>query len=276
MAQIFCVLGNKGGTGKTTISHMLGQGLGLLGFRTVVAVTDETREPLSRAGRRYLPADARSPEQLARIAAKLRGLDGWIGVIDGGGGRTEFDTQLARMASVVLLPFRDSHEDLRTVLKDLERFPAACGVPSQWPTNTFARDAAQRSLEALLADYADRFLPPVMSLSATKLLLQLEIPASLPTPVSAACRSLAREACRHRSAGRGIAGGKATRAGGLHCRAGGVSQRCEPPGAAQYRSMEIKMNDADQPMRSRPLSVSTPATKRSGPTGIRSPNPSDV
>jgi len=196
MAQIICVLGNKGGTGKTTISHMLGQGLGLLGLRTVVAVTDETREPLARAGRRYLPADARSSDQLERIAAKLSGVDGWVGVIDGGGGRVEFDSRLARMASVVLLPFRDSHEDLRTVLRDLERFPAAFGVPSQWPTNAFARDAADRSLDALLAAYADRFLPPVMSLSASKLLLQLEMPASLPTAVSAACRSLAREVAR--------------------------------------------------------------------------------
>jgi len=196
MAQIICVLGNKGGTGKTTISHMLGQGLGLLGVRTVVAVTDETREPLSRAGRRYLPADARSPRQLSNIAAKLRGVDGWTGVIDGGGGRIEFDTRLAEIASVVLLPFRDSHEDLRTVVKDLERLPAAYGIPSQWPTNAFARDAAQRSLEALLAPYANRFLPPVMSLSASKLLLQLEIPEALPSAVSAACRSLAREVAR--------------------------------------------------------------------------------
>ena len=196
MAQIICVLGNKGGTGKTTISHMLGQGLGLLGLRTVVAVTDETREPLSRANRRYLPVDARSPDQLERIASKLSGVDGWIGVIDGGGGRIEFDSRLARMASVVLLPFRDSHEDLRTVLQDLERFPAAHGIPSQWPTNAFARDAADRSLDALLARHADRFLPPVMSLSASKLLLQLELPASIPSTVSAACRALAREVAR--------------------------------------------------------------------------------
>ena len=196
MAQIICVLGNKGGTGKTTISHMVGQGLGLLGVRAVVAVTDETREPLSRAGRRYLPVDARSPDQLSAIARKLRGVDGWVGVVDGGGGRVEFDTRLSEMAKVVLLPFRDSHEDLRTVLKDLERLPAAYGIPSQWPTNAFARDAAQRSLEALLAPYANRFLPPVMSISASKLLLQSEIPETLPSPVSAACRSLAQEVSR--------------------------------------------------------------------------------
>src|SRR5262245_42515661 len=31
MADIICIIGNKGGTGKTTLSHMLCQGMGLLG-----------------------------------------------------------------------------------------------------------------------------------------------------------------------------------------------------------------------------------------------------
>ena len=232
MAQIICVLGNKGGTGKTTISHMLGQGLGLLGLRTVVAVTDETREPLARAGRRYLPADARSPDQLERIAAKLSGVDGWVGVIDGGGGRIEFDSRLARMANVLLLPFRDSHEDLRTVLRDLERFPAAFGVPSQWPTNAFARDAADRGLDALLAAYAHRFLPPVMSLSATKLLLQFEIPGSLPAAVSAACRSLAREVAR-------LAGIEVPEEESPIGKQRAANQRPDPSVVVQNRSIEM-------------------------------------
>lgn len=191
MAQIVSVLGNKGGTGKTTLSHMLGHGFGLLGVRAVVAVTDTTRDPLSRNGRRYLPADARKPEQLEAIARRLRSIDGWIGVVDGGAGRLDFDDRLAAMSSVVLLPFRDSHEDIRTVRKDLERLRDAYAVPSQWPTNPHARDAAMRTLESLLADFRDRIVPPVMNLSATKLLLQTELPA-LPSEVSTACRGLAR------------------------------------------------------------------------------------
>ena len=53
MAEIICVIGNKGGTGKTTLSHMLCQGLGLLGQRAACVLTDTSREPLIPAGRRY-------------------------------------------------------------------------------------------------------------------------------------------------------------------------------------------------------------------------------
>ena len=49
MAEIICVIGNKGGTGKTTLSHMLCQGLGLLGQRAACVLTDTSREPARRA-----------------------------------------------------------------------------------------------------------------------------------------------------------------------------------------------------------------------------------
>lgn len=67
MAQIICVIGNKGGTGKTTLSHMLGHGLGLLDRRSVVVLTDPLRLPLQKNGRRYSTADARHGSQLAPI-----------------------------------------------------------------------------------------------------------------------------------------------------------------------------------------------------------------
>lgn len=191
MGQIVCVLGNKGGTGKTTLSHMLGQGLGLLGVRAVVAVTDATREPLVRQGRRYLPADARRPQEPKRIASAMRGVAGWVGVIDGGAGRLDFDLELAVLADLVLLPFRESQEDVRVVLQDLERMPRAMALPSQWPTNPWAREAAQRSLQELLSRYPRRVLAPVSALGASKLLLQRELPPSLPSALESACRELA-------------------------------------------------------------------------------------
>jgi hypothetical protein len=52
------------------------------------------------------------------------------------------DVELAGLADLVLLPFRDSHEDLRTVAADLARFPQARALPSQWPTNFWAQDTA--------------------------------------------------------------------------------------------------------------------------------------
>jgi hypothetical protein len=150
VAEIICVIGNKGGTGKTTLSHMLCQGLGLLNQRSVCVLTDVGREPLDPDGRRYLTADARSRESLSKVVDKIRGLNKWIGVIDGGANRSDMDRHLYGLAHLVLLPFRDSHEDMRTVQQDLEAFPRALALPMQWPTNSWAREAADRTVESLL------------------------------------------------------------------------------------------------------------------------------
>jgi hypothetical protein len=191
MAHIVCIIGNKGGTGKTTLTHLLAHGLGVLGHRAVAALTDRDREPLAKAHRVYLPVDARTADALARVAAKLREVDGWFGIVDGGGNRPEMDVQLAELADLVLLPFRDSHEDMRTVARDLARFPGARALPSQWPTNAWALEAAQRNCAQQLGAHGARILPPVSAISATKLLLQMDLPSSLPTPVNNAARALA-------------------------------------------------------------------------------------
>ena len=193
MADIICVIGNKGGTGKTTLSHMLAQGMGLLGKRSVCVLTDTYREPLDPAGRRYLTADARTREALSKVVDKIRSLKEWLGVIDGGGNRSEMDRRLYGLADLVLLPFRDSHEDIRTVIRDLELFPRAYAVPTQWPTNAWQREAAEKTIDEFLGPFRDRILEPVWALSATKQLLQTQLPPSLPSPVANACRGVAHQ-----------------------------------------------------------------------------------
>ncbi|CAM5467023.1 hypothetical protein [Thauera mechernichensis] len=193
MAEIICVIGNKGGTGKTTLSHMLCQGLGLLGQRAACVLTDTSREPLVPTGRRYVIADARTRDALTKVVNKLRGLEDWIGVIDGGGNRTEMDRKLYALSDIVLLPFRESHEDIRTVARDLEMFPRAYAVPTQWPHNAWQREAADRSVAQLMGAYKHRILRPVNALSSSKLLLQKQIPEQLPTPLANACRAIARQ-----------------------------------------------------------------------------------
>lgn len=193
MAGIICVIGNKGGTGKTTITHMLCQGMGLLGQRAVCVLTDSYREPLNPEGRRYLVADARSRESLAKVAEKIRSLKEWIGVIDGGGNRTEMDRNLYAMADLVLLPFRDSHEDIRTVIRDLEMFPRAWAIPSQWPTNVWQRGSAERTIDEFLTRFGGRILEPIDAISASKLLLQKTLPPNLPSPLANASRAIARQ-----------------------------------------------------------------------------------
>lgn len=193
MADIICVIGNKGGTGKTTFSHMLSQGMGLLGQRAVCVLTDTDREPLNPSNRRYLTADARSPEAMAKIVDKIRTLPAWLGIIDGGGNRTEMDRKLYGLADLVLLPFRDSHEDIRTVTRDLERFPHAYAVPMQWPTNVWQLDAARKTVHEFLAQYHDRILDPVYALPDSKLLLQKQIPLTLPAPLIESCCNAAQQ-----------------------------------------------------------------------------------
>lgn len=193
MSPIICIIGNKGGTGKTTLSHLLCQGFGLLGQRSACVLTDTSREPLAPEGRRYAIADARTPESLNRVVGKLRAMEHWVGVVDGGGNRADVDRMLDGLADIVLLPFRDSHEDLRTVLRDLETFPRAYALPSQWPTNAWQRDAADRNVAQILGAHKHRILNPVISLSASKLLLQKNVPDGLPTNLGNACRALARQ-----------------------------------------------------------------------------------
>lgn len=193
MRQLICVIGSKGGTGKTSISHMLCHGLGLLHRHSISILTDTDREPLSRSGRQYTPLDGRTPENLEKILAKLQNMPDWIGVIDGGGNRPDVDGQLYELGELVLLPFRDSHEDVRTVLRDLDRFPRALGIPSQWPTNPWQQMAAERTLDEIMQSYRPRLLEPVYSVSASKLLLQTEVPANLPSILNNVSRGLAKQ-----------------------------------------------------------------------------------
>ncbi|WP_374404209.1 hypothetical protein [Niveibacterium sp.] len=193
MAEIICIIGNKGGTGKTTLSHTLSHGLTLLGRRSACVMTDEDREPLSPQGRRYVVADARSPVARNKVVEKLRDLKSWIGVLDGGANRTETDILLYQMSDVVLLPFRDSAEDLRTVMRDLDLLPKAWALPSQWPRNRFQLDAATRLIDTLPLEFRERILPPFFALSSSKLLLQERVPEDLPAQLNNSARAFAKQ-----------------------------------------------------------------------------------
>lgn len=197
MEKLICVIGNKGGTGKTSITHMLCHGFGLLGMRSIAVLTDISREPLFRNDRGYTPLDGRTPEKLEKILAKLASMPEWIGVIDGGANRPEMDQQLYELSKLALLPFRDSHEDIRTVRLDLDNYPEAFGVPSQWPTNPWQQMAAEHTLDTLMQDYRSRLLDPVYTVSSSKLLLESQIPSDLPTVLNNVSRGLAKQALTH-------------------------------------------------------------------------------
>ena len=61
----------------------------------------------------YVFADGRDAAAREKIIATLRGREGWIGVFDGGANSLATDDMLYRVSDLVLVPFRDSQEDLR-------------------------------------------------------------------------------------------------------------------------------------------------------------------
>jgi hypothetical protein len=84
-----------------------------------------------------------------------------------------------RAAALPRLPRRPAHRAARP-----RSLPHAYALPSQWPTNAWQRDAADRNVAQILGDYRHRLLHPVASLSASKLLLQSTSPTACP-PTSA-------------------------------------------------------------------------------------------
>ena len=100
---------------------------------------------------------------------------------------------LYELADLVLLPFRDSSEDLRVVVRDMERFPNAYALPSQWPTNRWQQEAAARLISSMPNDFLPRVLTPTFAVSASKLLLQAVPPESMPIQLNNAARALAHQ-----------------------------------------------------------------------------------
>lgn len=78
--------------------------------------------------------------------------------------------------------------------QDLRKFPRAYGLPSQWPRNAWQHQLAERELERAFGGARSRLLEPVYALSASKLLLEYELAAQLPSTLNNACRMLALQA----------------------------------------------------------------------------------
>jgi hypothetical protein len=108
-------------------------------------------------------------------------------------GRDGLDLELYELADLVLLPFRDSCEDIRLVLRNLAAFPQAYAVPSQWPTNAWQKRVASRLIDESLGHYRDQTLRPVYALSTTKVLLNHRLPDVVPVSLNDACRDLAHQ-----------------------------------------------------------------------------------
>lgn len=187
MSRLLYIGGTKGGTTKTTTSHLLCLGASLNRQPAAYVLTDPQRE-IKAEGRPYAVFDGRDPVKLAQIIQASRNTPtGWL-VIDGGGNRPQFDIELANESNLCLLPFRASEEDLDAVAKDLQRLPTALAWPAAWSTNLLAQSAAQFFIDGLAKAFPTRVIekPIYFVNSAAELLgATLDSPS---TPVRNAAR----------------------------------------------------------------------------------------
>lgn len=188
MSSTIAWVGDKGGSGKTTTSHALCHGLGLHGVRAIHVTTDPGRKVLAPDLRRYATLDGRDVRQLAAVIDRLADRTDCVLVIDGGGARPEVDAVLAKVADLTIIPFLHSEEDMRVAAADLDRLPHAVGLPNRWPTQTWARTAAEKELARHMGAYTARLLSPLPEING---LISL-VSEDGPTPrINPACKTFA-------------------------------------------------------------------------------------
>lgn len=172
------VLGTKGGASKTTTAHLICHGLSKFMIRSILLTTDYAagRKCLSDEKRLYKTKSGQTEESLKNAFIRFENVDvskyaaGLV--VDGGGNRQAVDDVLARYSDIILLPFKDSEEDIRVVIEDMKRLQTAYAIPSVWPTNIFATASAKRAIERLENEFPDRILKPVPVCRATQQLLR--------------------------------------------------------------------------------------------------------
>lgn len=173
-------LGAKGGVSKTTTSHLLCHGLSLFTIRSVLLTTDNAlgRKSLGDEKRLYSTRSGQTDESLKNFFIKFETMDvskyGAALIVDGGGNRLAVDDVLAKYSDLIILPFRDSEEDIRVVSEDMKRLTTAYALPSAWPTNAFAKEAADKILMKMESEFPGRILKPVPACRATQMLLREE------------------------------------------------------------------------------------------------------
>lgn len=191
MAKVIALAGSKGGTGKSSLSHLIAHGAGSLprAIPSVVLTTDTDDDILSDE-RRYLVLDGRDPAQLANELERLLAEPRLLVIIDGAAGRPEIDAVISEVADLVLLPFGPSAQDAARAAKNLEALPKAVALPNRWPTHPGVAKRARKWLEMIPAK---RRLPPFKAIPRLDGLLAANGYAELAYDIAAPARGLVLE-----------------------------------------------------------------------------------
>lgn len=162
MAKVVAFAGSKGGTGKSTLSHLAAHGAGSLPRPIpAVVVTTDPEDTLAEGERRYVVVDGRSPELLANQLHRLLSIERLLVFVDGVANRADVDRVLADIADLVLVPFGPSAQDGARAVANLATLPTAVAVPNRWPTHP---GVAKRARQWLNAVPTARRLPPLRAI----------------------------------------------------------------------------------------------------------------
>lgn len=148
-------IGKKGGTGKTTLAHLLALGACWKGVPTHFMHTDD-RAPIKINGRPYLYYDARDPDNLKTLINMAVNNDGLF-VLDGGGNRPVFDAWVADLMDLVLIPVTPDPEDVRMAIEHMkglegQGYANVRYVLNKIPSNKLERRYIDRYLSRLQED----------------------------------------------------------------------------------------------------------------------------
>ncbi|MBK4723407.1 hypothetical protein JJL56_31645 [Azospirillum sp. YIM DDC1] len=194
-------LGRKGGSTKTSCSHLLAMAAGLAGWAPVMVQTDvrTATPPASVEGRPYwlFGLQATAPDQAAAAMVKIMEeaakTEGSLVVLDGGANRDAVDEALAGLADLVIVPVTDGPEDLEVAVDDRRRLMAHLKASkrrtpvklllSRWPgrKDEFERFTRQEYVASFLRDTEGARLATVVPrMLSTKALLDHTAPESGP------------------------------------------------------------------------------------------------
>jgi chromosome partitioning protein len=193
MANVIAVVGSKGGTGKSSISHLLAHGAGSLP-RPIVAVvmtTDPEDEMPDQGTRRYGVVDARSPEKLLAEMRRLLEVPQLLIILDGAAARADLDAVVAKVADLALVPFGPSAQEAARAVANLARMPGAWALPNRWPAHPGTR---RRAATWLATVPAERRMPPFGSIPRLDGLLSAEGYAAAAYDLASPSRNLLLEA----------------------------------------------------------------------------------
>jgi len=148
--RVISVLGRKGGSGKTLVSHFISLGLGRMGFDVVMLQTDvrTERPPELIQDRPYwltsIVGDPTTDKKIMRDAyVRTERIPNSVLVVDGGANRRNVDFFIAETSHLILIPVGTSAEDISVATADFEeisdhlaragRTPWVYFILNRWP-----------------------------------------------------------------------------------------------------------------------------------------------